>query len=135
VIALASGVALIAAGVWLFFSGASIARWITRTKPAGDSRAYSHAQAIATSIAGLVLVAMGLPEVIEAVWLAIRGYAGSELHGLTAAGPRAPWIPIAHVVLGLLLFFGGRGLSVLWHRLRNAGLSADGVGQTQSGRN
>lgn len=89
------------------------------TTSAGDIQAYAFA------VAGIVLAAWALPELTgigyEVLYLTRREPA---FHAEISAGS---WVKIVslgvQVLLGLLLFVGGRGLSRLWQKLRFAGPS------------
>jgi len=79
-------------------------------------------QAVAFSVVGVLVVAMALPRLLNAVGFLANVYAR------TPPPERIPWTPwtglLAGVVqlgLGVGLFFGGRGLANYWQRLRTVG--------------
>ncbi|MCO6441005.1 MAG: hypothetical protein J5I81_07965 [Nitrococcus mobilis] len=98
-----------------------IADWVLPTRRGhslalGDAVTVSDAQIIAYSAVGLYLMADSLPGILLTFWPLLLNYAqldGSpEQLSLAAAGIR--------FTLGLMLFFGGRGLAGLVRQLRRA---------------
>jgi hypothetical protein len=112
---------------WLIVFGPRIARWALRERSSGapDPKT-ARFQTIAFSIVGLWLVANSLPNVVESlIDLVTQKLHPSEeqLFGLRSHRSQAQqWVSLVQAVVGVALFFGSHGLSLLWHRVRTAGL-------------
>lgn len=79
-------------------------------------------QAAALSVVGVLVVALALPRLLNAV-----GYLAS-VYARTPPPEQTPWTSWTHLLagvvqlgLGIGLFFGGRGLANYWQRLRTVG--------------
>jgi len=123
--------ALAALGTLLLVSARGISRSLLRVPPTDteDARMASM-QAIAFSIVGLWIFAAALPVLVIHVAAASSAYV-EGLQGLRSAfdrphWPNEAWVALVQVVLGAGLFFGSRGLSSLWFRVRHAGVDAAG---------
>jgi hypothetical protein len=125
---LAIAIALAALGTWLFVSGPRIARWLLRASATASTGPSVRVQTIAFSIAGLVVLAKGLPEVVTIIvnniYRILEGAAPADDGlGIGRFWPDG-WVGVARVVLGLALFFGSHSLSAWWHRVRSPGIAA-----------
>ena len=109
----AAAVALIRGGdriaLWLFSGGPMIAPLRT------TSGAYW--QALALSIVGVMTVLHAFPNVVGELIVRSR-------YSNTDAGNRVI-APVLELAMGVGLFFGSRGLALLWHKLRTAGTPRD----------
>jgi hypothetical protein len=116
---LAIAIALAALGTWLIVSGPRIARWLLRASPTASTSPSIRVQTIAFSIAGLYVLAKGLPEVATMIVTNFH----RRFDGSVPADADA-WVAVARVVLGLVLFFSSHRLSSWWHGVRGAGIAA-----------
>ncbi len=101
----------LALGIWFVFWPDGLARRILPkpvSNPVTTGMAGTDLQAIAFSAVGLLLVIGSLPMVLEIGYRALQ-------RDINASAAFEPSITF---VMGLILFFLGRGLSALWQRLR-----------------
>jgi hypothetical protein len=112
----------LAIGVMLIRLAPSFARWLVRVAP-GESTADTmklpaaqELQAIAFSVAGIIIVADYLPSLLTAIIVSIP----SMGDGIDK------WIfvrPILNLAVGVALFLQSKGLAALWHKLRTGGIT------------
>lgn len=131
--ALAVMVILAAAGTWLFLSGTSWARrFFGVAKSEGAEPGATRFQAIAFSVVGLWILADALPDilVLAAAW--IERLRSGEFDAPLRIGLARDWTDalgnMTRVVLGLILLLGSRGLSTIWHRIQERGMTVAHAG-------
>jgi len=113
---------LLVIGGALFFCSDSLAAWAFEEPDdkVAVSASLRDIQAVAFSVVGVLVVATALPGlaqfalVLTREWPSGQGRAKLHLWGLGAGAA-------ARMALGIGLFFGGRGLSNFWFKLRSAG--------------
>lgn len=125
----AAWLTLAALGTLLIVSARALSRTLLRVRPPDTTDArMARMQAIAFSIVGLWIFAAALPVLVIHIAAASSAYV-ERLQGLRSAfdrphWPTEAWMALVQVLLGAGLFFGSRGLSSLWFRVRHAGVDA-----------
>ena len=117
--------AYVAAGVVLLFGAEWVVARVLRVPRGGlpPTAADERLQAVAFSLLGVLLMMWGAAELARAVgnYLLERAFADQ---GLPLAAPDYGRLVESTIELlgGVTLFFGGRGLAALWHRMRYGGV-------------
>ena len=119
-------VVLAAVGVWLFHRANPLAqRWFASRITVADPGTLATVQAVAFSVLGLWILADVAPKLAAFATVAFGGQESEEVLG--SMGLKQDWREalgqFVRAALGLYLFFGGNGLSGLWHRIRTAGVA------------
>lgn len=115
---------LLVSGLLLIFCSRRIGRVIVpdqETVPADAPLSYSDIQAIAFSVAGLAIACVALPRLGRILVNAglLRGSSGHFTGGRARIRSLAQAAgPVVQLVIGVALFFGGRGLAKVWQKLQ-----------------
>jgi len=127
-------VVYIALGVLLIRFAPRISIWLFRDNVAGvmagpvTPGTGQYTQAIAFSVAGVVLVVTTLPNIVSLIWYAFAD--------MGAGFPASHMLvePVMRFLAGLALFLQSKGLSQLWHTIRAGGVAETSPPPPQSER-
>jgi predicted outer membrane lipoprotein len=112
-------------GVLLIRFAPRVSTWLFRDNAAGvmagpiSPGTGQYIQAIAFSVAGVLLMAAAAPAIITLIWYALMDM-GQQFPGMGMMVE-----PAMKFLLGLALFLQSKGLAQLWHKIRAGGIMAE----------